>query len=172
MLSAITEREEVVNSLSVDGKGNVYVVGEVAVFVDENLLISIPDAFLAKYDGANGQRVWFKRFKSQGEGEIEGEISEAFDNVTVDGSGNVYVVGFTKGSLFGNHLGDKDVILAQFDGQRNEIWSKQWGSIKGESGIAIALDGSGNIYIGGLTEGNLFGTNAGDADIFVVKFRQ
>lgn len=161
-------KDEVINSLCIDGSGNVYVVGEVAVYVDENRLVSIPDAFIAKHDGANGQRVWFKRFKSQG----EGEIAEAFDDVTVDGQGNVYVVGFAEGSLFGNHLGDADVVLAKFDAQGNMIWGKQWGTDKGDAGIAIVVDGDGNIYLAGSTLGNLFGTNAGGADIFAVKFRQ
>ena len=170
VLPAITEREsEEFNSLGIDRKTNVvYVSGEVAVFVDEDLLISIPDAFLAKYDGASGQRVWFKRFKSQ----REREISEAFKDVTVDGLGNVYVVGFAEGSLFGSHLGDADVIFAKFDAQGNMIWGKQWGTDKGDSGVAIAVDGDGSIYLAGQTLGNLFGTNAGKADIFVVKFRQ
>lgn len=163
--------EESINSLSVDGSGNVYVAGQVEVYIDENQLVSVPDAFITKHNGADGQRLWSKRFRSQEQNEQD-EIYEVFDDITIDGQGNVYVVGSTEGSLFDSNLGERDVILAKFDGQGNMIWSKQWGSAKGESGLAIAVDETGSIYVAGGTNGNLFGTNAGEADIFVVKFRQ
>jgi len=137
--------------------------------VDENKLVSIPDDFVGKYSCDNGQRIWSKRFRSEGEKEIE----EAFLDVTVDEQGYVYVVGYTERSLFGNHLGGiDDVILAKFDRQGNMLWGKQWGSEKGETGAAIDVDGQGNIYVAGATDGDLFGKNAGKTDIFIVKFKQ
>lgn len=160
--------DEGFNSLSVDGSGNVYGAGEVGVYPDENWLVTVPDAFLAKHNGLDGQRLWSKRFKSQ-DGD---EIPERFIDLAIDGQGHVYVVGTTEGSLFGNHLGDEDVVLAKFDSQGNMIWSKQWGKDKEERGIAIAVDRTGSIYMAGLTSSNLFGTNEGEIDIFVVKFRQ
>lgn len=155
-------------SISVNRNGDVCVAGEVIVYLDENKLVSVSDAFLAKYDGTNGQRLWSKRLKSQ----EQGDISESFKDVRVDEQGNIYVVGFAEGSLFGNHLGDSDVVLSKFDSEGNMIWSKQWGSVKGEVGESIALDGAGNIYVAGQTQGDLYGTNEGGMDIFVVKFRQ
>lgn len=163
-----TDANEGINSLIVDGSGNVYGAGEFVVFLDENVLFGVPDAFVVKYSGVDGSRIWSKRFKSKGEGEID----EEFLDVRIDGQGYIYVVGEAKGSLFGDHLGDADVVFAKFDGQGNMIWGKQWGSDKGERGTAIAVDGQGNIYVVGGTNGNLFGTNAGEADVFVVKFRQ
>jgi len=163
------DEKEIINSMRLDGNGNIYASGEITVYVDENKLVSIPDAFVGKYSCDNGQRIWSKRFRSEGEKEIE----EAFLDVTVDEQGYVYVVGYTEGSLFGNHLGGiDDVILAKFDGQGNMLWGKQWGSEKGETGAAIDVDGQGNIYVAGATDGDLFGKNAGKTDIFIVKFKQ
>jgi len=161
--------EEAFESLSIDKTGNIYIVGRIDVFVDENLLISRPDALLAKYEGASGERLWFKRLKSA---ESNEEISEEFNSITTDKQGNVYAVGFTKGSLFGNSLGDSDIVIAKFDSEGNIIWGKQWGTDKEDEGIAITVDRNGNIYVAGNTKGNLFGINAGETDIFVVKFRQ
>ena len=163
--------EVTINSLSIDRNGNVYLVGQVEVYVDENQLVSVPDAFVAKYNGADGQRLWSKHFRSQEQSE-QGEIFEVFDDVTIDEQGNIYVVGSAEGSLFGSNLGERDVVIVKIDAQGNIIWGKQWGSAKGESGVAIAIDETGSIYVAGGTNGNLFGTNAGEAGIFVVKFRQ
>lgn len=166
--ATVDEAEEGIASLIVDKNNNLYGAGAVWVYMDENRLVSVPDAFLVKYSGADGQRMWSKRLKSEG----KGEIAEEFFDVAIDGQGYVYVVGEAEGSLFGNHLGDVDLVLAKLDAMGNMIWSKQWGSDKRESGIAIAVDGQGNIYVVGGTDGNLFGTNAGQVDIFLVKFRQ
>ncbi len=149
------EEITLLTSIKVDGSGNIYGAGYVAVYVDEQGLVYIPDAFVGKYSGDNGQEIWSKRFKSQEEGEI-GKIEEKFRDVAVDGQGYVYVVGFAEGSLFGNHLGAWDIILAKFDGQGNMLWGRQWGSAKGEAGIAIAVDGQGNIYVAGGREWSIF----------------
>jgi hypothetical protein len=162
--------DEIITSISVDGSGNVFGVGKVNIYSedDESRAIPIPDAFISKYRGENGERLWLKRMKSQGEEGKEEELSD----VAVDGQGYVYVVGFTEGSLFDNHLGDFDVVMAKFDGQGNMLWGKQWGSVKDDVGRAIIVDGQGNIYVAGGTNGDLYGTNAGQMDIFIVKFRQ
>lgn len=157
-----------IRSIGVDRNGDVYVVGGLNVYVDENKLVATPDAFITKYSQANGERMWLKRFRSQGEGKID----EEFIDVVVDGQGNIYAVGMTEGSLFGNHLGDADVIVAKIDGAGNVTWGKQWGTEKGEVGIGIVLDSRGHIYIVGGTNGNIFAPNAGETDVFIGKFKQ
>jgi len=163
----VTENEGF-TSLIVDESGNVYGGGYIVTYLDENQLSSTSDAFIVKYDGMNGQRLWSKRLKSQGEDEIE----EEFYDVMTDKQGNVYAVGFAKGSLFSNSLGDSDIVIVKFDSEGNIIWGKQLGTDKEDEGIAITVDRNGNIYVAGNTKGNLFGINAGETDIFVVKFRQ
>ncbi len=156
-------------SLAVDSSGNLYGAGMAVGYLEEReIVISIPDAFLAKFIGADGQMIWSKKLKSKG----EGEVNEEFVDVAVDEEGNVYVVGNSGGSLFGEHLGDTDVVLAKFDTQGNMIWGMQWGSAKGETGLAVAVDGQKNIYIAGATDSNQFGSNAGESDLYLAKFKQ
>lgn len=162
------DESTLINSFSLDRGVNLCFAGKVEVYVDENKLVGIPDALISKYNGANGQRVWSKRLISQG----EEEIAEEFKDITIDGQGYVYVVGYAKGNLFGAHLGDADVVLGKFDAQGNMLWGKQWGTTKKEVGTAIAVDGQGNIFVAGDVEGDLYGTNAGQLDIFVAKFKQ
>lgn len=158
-----------IGSMGVDEDGNVYVVGKIHVYIDENRLAGVPDGLIAKYNGANGERLWIKRFRSE---EGKGEIAEEFWSGNVDGQGNVYGVGMTEGNLFGKNLGDADVIIAKLDVNGNVLWSKQLGTEKREEGRGIVVDGQGHLYIVGRTNGNMFGTNVGEWDVFIVKFSQ
>ena len=49
-------------------------------------------------------------------------------------------------------------------------WSSQFGSSLFDSGRSVAVDSSGNVYVTGTTSGNLFGTIAGESDVFIVKY--
>ena len=56
---------------------------------------------------------------------------------------------------------------------KEKILTKQLGSVANDQAGGIALDDYNNIYITGYTEGNLNGVpNAGDADIFLVKYNK
>ena len=50
------------------------------------------------------------------------------------------------------------------------IWGKQFGTDKNEEITGVTVDSQGNIYVIGSIEGNLFGTNVGEKDIFIAKF--
>jgi len=50
-------------------------------------------------------------------------------------------------------------------------WSCQFGTSSTEKARGMATDSSGNVYVTGYTKGNLDNkTNAGDLDLFVVKY--
>ena len=91
-------------------------------------------------------------------------------SVAVDGSGNAYITGYTRGDLGGTNAGDYDAFLTKFDNLGNELWSKQIGTPDADPCYSVAVDGSGNVYIAGRTNGSLGGTNAGRGDAFLVKF--
>ena len=49
--------------------------------------------------------------------------------VTVDGSGNVYVAGYTSGALEGQtSAGSGDAFVRKYDGGGTELWTRQFGS--------------------------------------------
>jgi hypothetical protein len=55
-------------------------------------------------------------------------------------------------------------------GEAAEAWNATFGTSETEFGLGTAVDGDENVYMTGFTRGNLTGTNAGDYDVFVVKF--
>ena len=70
---------------------------------------------------------------------------------------------------------DADVFLAKFDTEGNHLWTRQIGNQSSQWGHDIDVDGTGNIYVAGLTEGNWGGPLGGGNptnpyDGFLVKF--
>jgi hypothetical protein len=93
--------------------------------------------------------------------------------VAVDRSGNAYVAGQTAGSLFAANAGDADVFLCKYDASNNLVWSRQVGSAGPDWSArhCVALDPSGNIYIGGATRGDLGGPNPNLLrQVFLIKY--
>jgi hypothetical protein len=82
-------------SLSIDATGNVYVAGWAYKSVGNT------DIFIVKLN-SDGWLIWDKQF-----GTLEAEYTCA---ISTDASGNVYVAGSTKGSLFGTNAGKKDIL--------------------------------------------------------------
>ncbi|WP_168205166.1 SBBP repeat-containing protein [Bythopirellula goksoeyrii] len=89
--------------------------------------------------------------------------------VSADGLGSVYVAGFTNGSLVTTST-SRDAFVSRFDDQGNELWTTQFGSTDSDFAYAASADGLGNVYVSGLTDGDLATSNAGSADAFVSKF--
>lgn len=90
--------------------------------------------------------------------------------VSADALGNVFVSGYTYGSLGGTNAGNADVFVSKFDQSGTLHWTKQLGTSTTDYGHGVSADGLGNVYITGSTRGSLEGTNAGGDDAFVSKF--
>jgi PKD repeat protein len=133
------------------------------------------DMAVAKYDGTNGNHLWSKRFG--------GEYDDAASAVAVDGSGNVYLTGYFRGTAdFGGgplsvpFTTDLDVFIAKLDPGGNHLWSKNFTNDGNERGYGIAVDGNGNVAITGYFSNsiNFGGTTltsmSAMTDIFVARF--
>jgi hypothetical protein len=159
---------EYANGVIVDSSGNIYVTGFTYGILDGNSNAGINDIFLVKFN-SSGTEQWTKQFGTS-----------SYDNgygLTVDSSDNIYVTGNTSGGLDGNtNVGDQDLFLVKYNSNGTKQWTKQSGSTRSDLsyGQSVATDSSNNIYITGMTKGDLDGnTNGGGSDpydILLIKY--
>ncbi len=150
------------NRVSMDGVGNVYVSGSIGFPSDsvEYPTSGASDAFLTKFDGI-GDHQWTRQF-----GTAETDYGYG---LTIDGHGNAYVTGYTGGSLEGPNRGEQDVFLRKYDPEGEPLWTRQFGTTEGDQGRGVSADADGNIYVTGVSRGELGGVNAGEYDAFLTK---
>lgn len=92
------------------------------------------------------------------------------NNAVADDAGNIYVVGYTDGSLNGqiNH-GWYDAFVAKINAQDQVVWTRLIGSDAAETAYGIALIGN-KLYIAGSTGGAFAGHSCrGDSDGYVTE---
>jgi len=142
----------VVNAITADGSGNVYVAGQsLATWgspVNAHAGSFQNDAFAAKLN-SNGELQW-NTFMAT----IYGDSAYA---IALDSSGNVYVAGFsstTWGSPVNAFTGTEGSLMHEaFAAKLNNSGELQWntfmGSADDDRAQAIAVDGSGNVYVAG-----------------------
>jgi hypothetical protein len=76
------------------------------------------------------------------------------NSIAVDGSGNVYVTGYSDTSwgspLHGHSTGSNmDIMVLKLDSSGTLLWNTFYGSANTDEGKGIAVDGNGNIYVTG-----------------------
>ena len=87
-----------------------------------------------------------------------------------DDHGNVYISGFTNGSLDGTSAGDSDAFISKYDSAGVPLWTRQLGTSAVDYAMGVAADTLGNVYLSGLTAGDLAGANIGSFDAFISKY--
>jgi hypothetical protein len=144
---------------------NVYIGGRTDGDLDGNINAGIDDLFVTKYD-TYGNKLWTRQ--------IGTEAIDSIKSIDLDHMDNIYISGNTSGSLDGhNSAGDRDAILIKLDPAGNILWSHQFGTEHRDYSYSVAIDGPGNIYLGGGTGGMLPGnTVLGGLDAVVIKFSQ
>jgi hypothetical protein len=95
--------------------------------------------------------------------------------IAVDGSGTVYVAGgseATWGSPVNAHAGSSDAFSAKLNSNGSLQWNTFMGSASYDGGSAIAVDGSGTVYVAGnsgATWGLPVNAHVGGTDAFAAK---
>ncbi len=151
------------DSVSVDSSGGVYVAGYISGALPGQAFLGGADAFVRKYDSA-GIEVWTRQFGSP--------ESDLANSVSVDGSGNVYVAGDTRGVLPGQtYLGSSDAFVRKYDSAGIEVWTQQFGTAELDNASSVSVDSSsGGVYVAGQVRAALPGqTHLGGSDAFVMR---
>ncbi|MEO1262990.1 MAG: SBBP repeat-containing protein [Bacteroidota bacterium] len=167
-----TSASDSATALATDLHGNVFIAGYTygeLVMGQKKSKHYAADAFLAKYS-SHGTQLWMIQMGTPAE--------DRATALTSDHLGNVYVAGATGGELAsGQKKGealDIDAYLTKYSGDGILQWTIQLGSKASDSASALATDSKGNIYIAGLTAGELApGKKSGDnqdVDAFLAKY--
>ncbi len=169
----LTISNDYARGIAVDNTGNKYITGDTSgdmevSYKDDNKSAGKKDLFLLRYNSYNSLQ-WIRQI-----GTSENDIG---CEVAVDASGDIYVAGVTWGDLDSTgdeqHVGGTDVFLMKYDSTGDQLWIKQLGTTGDEYVTGMTIDSNEDIYITGSTTGDLDGnTNAGDSDIFLIKYNK
>ncbi len=126
-------------AMSVDGSGNAYVTGSSAGGSGIN-----DDIVTIKYH-PDGDTAWVRRENDPDNNSDGGQA------ITIDGEGNVYVAGWSRGNLT-----DFDYVTLKYDLNGYLHWIVTYNGESNSADIAsdIAVDGSGNVYVTGYSTGS------------------
>ncbi len=125
--------------------------------------------------GAAGNYQWDHRYGDAGNQQVKSIATQYIDGYPYITGMNTGVMDFGGGPI--TSAGGFDVFLAKLDCFGNHLWSAGWGDAANQQGLALAVDGLGDVYLAGTNEGamNLGGgpiTSAGNQDIFLGVFSQ
>jgi hypothetical protein len=158
-----TSLNEESKGVAVDSSGNIYVCGHSNGNIDGIVNQGGFDVFLKKFDSA-GNWIWTKALATGSDDKAAG--------VAVDANGFICVTGQTNGDLNGNiNSGGVNAFIAKFDSSGNIQWTKLSGTILGETGMAVAVDGNANVYMMGVTyENDVDPFHPGNSDVFLSQY--
>jgi hypothetical protein len=148
-------------AVSADGLGNVYLSGWTQGSLGGPNPGGSADAFVSKYDAA-GNFQWSRQLGTS--------AADFLYGVSADGLGNVYISGYTLGSLGGPNAGGFDAFVSKYDAVGVLQWTRQLGTSLDDESYNVSADGLGNVYFSGLTVGSLGGPKVGLNDAFVSKY--
>jgi uncharacterized protein (DUF2147 family) len=136
------------------------------------------DAFIVKFD-SSGTLQWLKQLGTStiaSGGSNAGD--DACNSMTIDRSDNLFCAGVTSGSMGEAYGGATDAFIMKLNSSGTLQWLRQLGNVTKSSGgnntgtegcTGVSVDGSGNIFCTGSTNGSMSEINGGGEDAFVVK---
>jgi hypothetical protein len=141
------------NAITVDGSGNVFVTGRSAAAwscspaaCTVRAYTSSFDAFVAKLDSTFGNLAWNTFLGASG--------SDEGDSIALDGSGNIYVAGYSS-TTWGSPVrayttSSFDAFVAKLDVATGSLtWNTFLGGSGQDLGKSIAVAASGSLFVSG-----------------------
>lgn len=130
-------------AIAMDRTGNVYVTG--GSFGSG----SVMDYLTIKYY-PTGDTAWLRRYNGPG------NRRDYASDIAVDGSGNIYVTGYSWGG--DEYESWDDYATLKYDSSGNQLWLKRYARPEGGSDLAfsLAIDGSGSVYVTGISSGTVW----------------
>ncbi len=146
-------------AIAADGSGNVYVTGRTWMGTGSN-----NDIVTIKYNSL-GDSVWVKKYNGAGSNHDEG------NSIAVDASGNVYVTGTSYGTVSTHGL-FQNYITIKYNSAGTQQWAASYNGPGTDNDYAnsIAVDGSGNVYITGVSGGGSTGSGDTYDDYATIKY--
>lgn len=141
---------------TLDRSGNLCLTGYIGAGTKRSSTPNI-DILVVKIS-SSGEIVWQKQFGTDSV-DIGGDI-------TSGPNGDVYVIGSTQGVIGTASKGKTDCVLLHLDRHGNQLQVLQFGTPADDQGYALTMGLDSNIYVCGVTDGNLAAENAGKSDAF------
>ncbi len=160
-----TPEHDICEGLDIDASGNVYIAGYTyGSFAGPNR--GGADIFIAAYD-EHGALLWKDQFGTDATMEGAKDIRLGKDN-------DVYLCGKTAGSLARKNNGQEDIVVARYERTGKRLWLLQDGSPAMDKANCMQIGEQGQVYVGGLTAGDLAFRRAqrGNGDAFIVRIAE
>ena len=165
-----TEGNDIARAVALDNTNHLYIAGQsthpwgspVMPFVG-----GIEDAFVAKLNAGNGERLWHSY--------VGGGGDDVILDMDVDGQGDVIVTGFSNtdwGNPIDAFAGEIDSFTAKLNPSGHLLWNTFMGGGGDDRGIAVTTDANSNIYPTGFSGnwGNPVDPHSGNStDAFVAQ---
>ncbi len=141
---------DVVKALGYDAAGNVYITG----FSTGNG--TGKDFTTIKYNQA-GQQTWIAFYNNN-----SSNAEDVTTGICVDGSGNVYVTGYSKG--LNSFL---DCVTIKYSPSGEALWTARYNGKGNDDDVStsIMIDGLGNVYVAGYSVGS-----STSEDFMIIKY--
>jgi hypothetical protein len=157
-----TPGEEDVQWCAMDNLGGIYLTGSTTGDLNGKNS-GKEDVFVVKYN-SEGKLLWAKQFGT--------DSTDIARSIYVNKKGDIYLTGDTRGKFGKSALGDNDFFIMKLDKDGNQIFTKQFGTFKDDSGYCITGGKGNDILICGITWGDLSGKNKGFIDSFTGQFTE
>jgi len=172
------------SGITLDAAGNVLITGYTLSTAGiassgafQTKINGVSDAYVSKFS-SSGSLLWSTYYG--------GNSTDFPKGIVTDGNSNIYLSGYTysssgiasSGSYQTSFGGVIDAFIAKFSASGSLVWSTFFGGKNDDEANGIAIDGSGNIAITGLTKSDsgiassaaYQSSYSGFNDVFIAKF--